>query len=116
MNKLEYYILKILQEMINDESLQLRYIELEGQLIAVKRGVEEAELYLVTECILDGRTSPMIEFSRVFNDVYKVTWTPRFKYLIGSIDSDEVPVLQLTKELTLLRMSGSPISNYLKTI
>lgn len=116
MNRLEYHILTLLQAFILGNLEGPRYIELDDHLIAVIKGSEGDDLYVQTECILEGRSAPTFSFQKISGELYKIEWTSKFKYLVGEIDSGALPPSFLTKELELIQSSGTPLSNYIKTL
>lgn len=114
MNKLEYHVLKILQDMMLKEVTTPRYIDVEGNLICVKKGTPELDLYLKTELVLEGRRLNMFSFDKVDDCLYKVIWEDKFLYLVGSNTRDKD--IKYSKELELLSLSDNPLTNYLKTL
>jgi hypothetical protein len=116
MNKLEYYILKIFQKMMITNNTYNRYIYIEGNLLAIIKGEGELDLYVRTEVVLDGRVISSLRFSKVVDGLYKVVWSNQFLYLIGEIDKSKLQESSLSKELELLSVSSSPLSNYIKTL
>lgn len=113
MNKLEYYILKIFQDMMLKENYISRYIQIEDHLLCVIKGSPELDLYIKTELVLEGRVLNMISFDKIEDSLYKVIWDKKFLYLIGDIDSKDS---NISKELELLSLSDNPLSNYLKNL
>ena len=112
MNKLEYHILKIFQDMVLKEYSDPRYTTLDDELICIIKGPEEKDLYIKTEAPLEGRVLNMLQFSKIDNNLYKVIWSPKFLYLIGDKNQD----ITVSKELELLSLSTNPLSNYIKTL
>lgn len=119
MDKLEYYVVKYLQECIRkSESKELpisKYLELDDELIAIIKGKEESELYLITECNLNNMGSDLMKYVRVTENLYKVEWSQVFDFLIGKINESEMDKALLTKELKLIQISRQPLTNFLKS-
>lgn len=119
MDKLEYYIIRYLQECLRVDDLSeipdSRYLELDNELIAILKGKGESELYIVTECNLNNMGSDLMTYVKITDNLYKVEWTQIFNYLIGSIDESQVDQALLTKELQLIQVSSQPLTNFLKS-
>lgn len=119
MDKLEYYIVRYLQDCLriddHEPSTDARYLELDNELIAILKGKEESELYVVTECNLNNMGSDLMTYIRITENLYKVEWTQVFNFLIGSIDESQVDQAFLTKELRLIQLSSQPLTNFLKS-
>jgi hypothetical protein len=116
MKKLEYYILKIFQDMMVKENFDSRYILLEDNLLCLIKPKNELDLFVKTELILDGRTLNTFRFDKVVDGLYKITWTDVFLYIVGNKNIKDIPYSVITKELELIKVSSNPLSNYIKTI
>lgn len=120
MHRLEVYVVEFLQNCLMLESLDERknlnrYIELESELILLSKGTEEREIYLTSECNLHNMESSLIKCVKIIDNHYKIIWSDIFLYLIGEKNESEVNATLLTNELRMLRISGKPLTNYLKT-
>jgi len=119
MNKLEYYIIKFLQECVRSQSkgipLDIRYIELEKELLGIIKGEGENEMYVSTECNLNKMGSDLLTFIHITGKLYKIKWTDVFNFLIGEINESQVDPALLTKELRSIQLSKQPLTNYLKS-
>ena len=116
MNKLEYHILKLFQEMVLKKQYETRYLILDENLIAVVKGEKELEVYLKTEIVLEGRVLESFTFSKIVEGLYKLVWTDQFLYLVGEKNKEDVHHSIRTKEIELLRVSSNPLSNCIKTL
>lgn len=123
MNKLEYKILKVFQELMIKDHSDPRYIMVDSELLCIIKGVEELDLYVKSEAPLDGRSVTMLKFSQINDNLYKVIWDPKFLYLIGNsetktlkVESSSASKAYISKELELLSLSDNPLTNYLKTL
>jgi hypothetical protein len=116
MNKLEYYIIKYLQECIRSNTkgipLDIKYVELESQLISIIKGDGENEMYVSTECNLNNMGSELLTFIHITGNLYKIKWTDVFRFLIGEINESQVDSALLTKELKALQISKQPLTNF----
>lgn len=116
MKKLEYHILKVFQEMMLKENFSNRYITIDGDLLCLIKTPTELDLYIKTNLVLDGRSLKTFSFEKILDDLYKVKWSEIFLYVIGDLDKNELSTPLLSKELELIRLSPSPLTNYLKTL
>lgn len=116
MNKLEYHLLRIFQEMMVKNQTETRYLTLDDNLLALIKGEMELDLYIKTELVLEGRLLPSFSFSKVVDGLYKIIWSNQFLFLIGEKSKGEVHHSVITKELELLRVSSNPLTNYIKTL
>lgn len=120
MHKLECYVIEFLQYTKMMESLDSsknlnRYIELEDELLILTKGYEDREIIITTECNIHNMESTLIRCVKLIDNHYKVIWSDIFRYLIGELNESEVLGNPLTNELRMLRLSDSPLSNYLRT-
>jgi hypothetical protein len=116
MNKLEFYILRIFQDMMIKNQNETRYLTLDSNLLALIKGDKELDLYVNTELVLEGRMLDSFSFSKVVEGLYKLNWSDQFLYLIGEKSKVDIHPSVITKELELLKVSSNPLTNYIKTL
>ncbi len=95
--------------------MDIKYVELEKELISIIKGEGENEMYVSTECNLNNMGSELLTFIHITGKLYKVKWTDVFLYLIGEIEEQDVDPALLTKELRAIQVSKQPVTNYLKS-
>lgn len=117
MKKLEYYILKIFQEMKLKENLETRYVILEDSLLAIVKSEDDLGLYIKTEMILDGRSTKSFRFEKIIDGLYKVLWSDLFYFIIGEKEKKDLSsTLDINKEVELIQVSPTPLTSYIKTL
>jgi len=117
MKKLEYYIIKIFQEMKLKENFETRYVIIEDSLLSIIKSEDDLGLYVKTEMILDGRSTKSFKFEKIIDGLYKVIWTDLFYYIIGEKERKDLSsTLDINKEIELIKVSSTPLSSYIKTL